>query len=104
MTYVLYPDKRALWHRRVLVYMVNWVAWFLPAAVDAIADDVGDTYQRQVTFLVVFAIVLGVALPIVLGVTGGLTWPMCVLFGITAYLAVGILYRFNNRQWGGWIQ
>ncbi len=39
---------------KIGILLFNWIAWIVPAWADAVADDMGDTYQHGLVLLLSF--------------------------------------------------
>ncbi len=92
--------------RQLVVYLVNWVFWIVPAIADTCSGDIGNDYHCEVTFISSIPIATAVALFLFsystpeTGVEG---W-MCIVGGVAVYLICGIVYHLNNNKWGHYIK
>ena len=86
--------------KKLGIYLLNWVLWALPAIADSAADDVGDTYQGILRFIVATAIAAGLNIALFDHLYFGWFWWQITLLELASYLFFGMLYYLHSWRWG----
>ncbi|MCX6713449.1 MAG: hypothetical protein NTY66_04575 [Candidatus Vogelbacteria bacterium] len=78
-------------------WLVDFIDWYFRAWIDALAEDMGDTYQSGVTIILAFSSALMIVITVIVARLAGISLGALALTGL--YIVFGLIFMLHERDW-----